>query len=112
MANPAFVLSQMLSQMKDKGGRVKITGFYDDVRELTEAERAEWRKLPFDEKKYRKEWGAPKLAGESGYSVLERVWGRPTFEVNGLLSGFTGEGPKTVLPAIAMAKGSMLPRLA
>ena len=70
-------------------------------------ERAEWKKLPFDEKKYRKEWGAPKLAGESGYTVLERVWGRPTFEVNGLLSGFTGEGPKTVLPAVAMAKVSM-----
>ena len=99
--------SQMLAQMKDKSGRVKIAGFYDDVRELTEAERAEWKKLPFDEKKYRKEWGAPKLAGESGYTVLERVWGRPTFEVNGLLSGFTGEGPKTVLPAVAMAKVSM-----
>jgi acetylornithine deacetylase/succinyl-diaminopimelate desuccinylase-like protein len=107
MANPAFVLSQILSQMKDKSGRIKIPGFYDDVRELTEAERAEWKKLPFDEKKYRKEWGAPKLSGESGYTVLERVWGRPTFEVNGLLSGFTGEGPKTVLPAVAMAKVSM-----
>jgi acetylornithine deacetylase/succinyl-diaminopimelate desuccinylase-like protein len=107
MANPAFVLAQMLAQMKDKSGRVKITGFYDDVRELSDAERAEWRKLPFDEKKYRKEWGAPKLSGESGYTVLERTWGRPTFEVNGLLSGFTGEGPKTVLPAVAMAKVSM-----
>ena len=107
MANPAFVLSQMLSQMKDKSGRVKIPGFYDDVRDLTADERAEWKKLPFDEKKYRKEWGAPKLSGESGYTVLERVWGRPTFEVNGLLSGFTGEGPKTVLPAVAMAKVSM-----
>ena len=107
MANPAFVLAQMLAQMKDKSGRVKIPGFYDDVRDLTDAERAEWKKLPFDEKKYRKEWGAPKLSGESGYTVLERVWGRPTFEVNGLLSGFTGEGPKTVLPAVAMAKVSM-----
>jgi acetylornithine deacetylase/succinyl-diaminopimelate desuccinylase-like protein len=107
MANPAFVLAQILAQMKDKSGRVKITGFYDDVRELTDAERAEWRKLPFDEKKYRKEWGAPKLSGETGYTVLERTWGRPTFEVNGLLSGFTGEGPKTVLPALAMAKVSM-----
>jgi acetylornithine deacetylase/succinyl-diaminopimelate desuccinylase-like protein len=107
VANPATVLAQLLSQMKDKSGKVKIAGFYDDVRELTAEERAEWKKLPFEEKKYRKELGAAKLAGESGYTVLERVWGRPTFEVNGLLSGFTGEGPKTVIPAISMAKVSM-----
>ena len=107
VANPAFVLAQMLAQMKDRGGRVKIPGFYDDVRELAEAEREEWKKLPFNEKSYRKELGAPKLTGESGYSVYERTWGRPTFEVNGLLSGFTGEGPKTVIPAVAMAKVSM-----
>jgi acetylornithine deacetylase/succinyl-diaminopimelate desuccinylase-like protein len=107
VANPAFVLAQMLAQMKDKSGKVKITGFYDDVRELTPEERAEWKKLPFDEKAYRKDLGAPKLTGEAGYSVLERTWGRPTFEVNGLLSGFTGEGPKTVIPALSMAKVSM-----
>jgi acetylornithine deacetylase/succinyl-diaminopimelate desuccinylase-like protein len=107
VANPAFVLAQVLTQMKDKSGKVKIAGFYDDVRELTPEERAEWKKLPFEEKAYRKELGAPKLAGESGYTVLERVWGRPTFEVNGLLSGFTGEGPKTVTPAVSMAKVSM-----
>ena len=107
VANPAFVLAQMLAQMKDKSGKVKIAGFYDDVRELTPDERAEWKKLPFDEKAYRKELGAPKLTGEAGYSVLERTWGRPTFEVNGLLSGFTGEGPKTVIPALSMAKVSM-----
>ena len=107
VANPALVLAQILSQMKDRSGRIKIPGFYDDVRELSEEERAEWRKLPFNETKYRKELGAPKLFGESGYSTLERVWARPTFEVNGLLSGFTGEGAKTVLPAVAMAKVSM-----
>ena len=107
VANPAFVLAQILAQMKDRSGHVKIPGFYDDVRELSEAERAEWRKLPFNETKYRKELGAPKLFGESGYTTLERVWARPTFEVNGLLSGFTGEGAKTVLPAVAMAKVSM-----
>jgi acetylornithine deacetylase/succinyl-diaminopimelate desuccinylase-like protein len=106
VANPAFVLAQVLAQMKDRGGRVKIPGFYDDVRPLSEAERAEWKKLPFNETKYRKELGAPRLFGESGYSTLERVWARPTFEVNGLLSGFTGEGAKTVLPAHAMAKVS------
>ncbi len=107
VANPAFVLSQVLTQMKDRGGRIKIPGFYDDVRPLSDAERAEWKKLPFSETKYRKELGAPRLFGESGYSTLERVWARPTFEVNGLLSGFTGDGAKTVLPAVAMAKVSM-----
>jgi acetylornithine deacetylase/succinyl-diaminopimelate desuccinylase-like protein len=107
VANPAMVLAQVLAQMKDRGGRIKIPGFYDDVRELSEGERAEWKRLPFNETKYRKELGAPKLFGESGYSTLERVWARPTFEVNGLLSGFTGDGAKTVLPATAMAKVSM-----
>jgi acetylornithine deacetylase/succinyl-diaminopimelate desuccinylase-like protein len=107
VANPAFVLATVLAQMKDRGGRVKIPGFYDDVRPLSDEERAEWRKLPFNETRYRKELGAPRLFGESGYTTLERVWARPTFEVNGLLSGFTGEGAKTVLPAIAMAKVSM-----
>src|SRR3989449_1502727 len=107
VANPAFVLAQMLTQMKDRSGRIKIPGFYDDVRQLSEAERAEWKKLPFNETKYRKDLGAPRLYGETGYSTLERVWARPTFEVNGLLSGFTGEGAKTVLPATAMAKVSM-----
>ena len=107
VANPAFVLSQLLAQMKDRAGRIKIPGFYDDVRALTEEERAEWRRLPFNETRYRKELGAPRLFGEKGYTTLERVWARPTFEVNGLLSGFTGEGSKTVLPAVAMAKVSM-----
>ena len=107
VANPAMVLAQVLAQMKDKGGRIKIDGFYDDVVALRDEERAEWQRLPFNEKKYRQELGAPKLFGESGYTTLERVWARPTFEVNGLLSGFTGEGAKTVLPAVAMAKVSM-----
>jgi acetylornithine deacetylase/succinyl-diaminopimelate desuccinylase-like protein len=107
VANPAFVLAQVIAQMKDRGGRVKIPGFYDDVRPLTEAERAEWKKLPFNETKYRKELGAPRLFGEKGFTTFERIWGRPTFEVNGLLAGFTGEGAKTVLPAVAMAKVSM-----
>jgi acetylornithine deacetylase/succinyl-diaminopimelate desuccinylase-like protein len=107
VANPAFVLANMLAQMKDRSGRVKISGFYDDVRELREEEREQWKRLPFNEKRYAKELGAPRLFGESGYSTLERVWARPTFEVNGILSGFTGEGAKTVIPAVAMAKVSM-----
>jgi acetylornithine deacetylase/succinyl-diaminopimelate desuccinylase-like protein len=107
VANPAMALAQILAQMKDRGGRVKVPGFYDQVRELSETERNEWKKLPFNEKKYRKDLGAPKLFGESGFTTLERVWARPTFEVNGLLSGFTGDGAKTVIPAVAMAKVSM-----
>jgi acetylornithine deacetylase/succinyl-diaminopimelate desuccinylase-like protein len=107
VANPAMVLAQILAQMKDKGGRIKIPGFYDDVRDLRDEERDQWKRLPFNETRYRKELGAPKLFGETGFSTLERVWARPTFEVNGLLGGFTGEGAKTVIPAVAMAKVSM-----
>ena len=107
VANPAFVLSQLIAQMKDRGGRVRIPGFYDDVVPLQEEERQAWASLPFNEKKFKKDFGVPKLFGESGYTTLERIWARPTFEVNGLLSGFTGEGAKTVLPAVAMAKVSM-----
>ncbi len=107
VANPAFVLANVLAQMKDRGGHIKIPGFYEDVRELREEEREQWKKLPFNEKRYAKELGAPRLWGETGYSTLERVWARPTFEVNGILSGFTGEGAKTVIPAVAMAKVSM-----
>jgi acetylornithine deacetylase/succinyl-diaminopimelate desuccinylase-like protein len=107
VANPAMVLAQVLAQMKDRSGRIKIPGFYDRVRPLSDAERQAWRTLPFNEKKYRKDLGAPKLFGETGYTTLERAWARPTFEVNGLLSGFTGEGAKTVIPAVAMAKISM-----
>ena len=107
VVNPNMALAQILAQMKDRGGRIKIPGFYDDVRQLSDEERAAWKKLPFNEKKYRKDLGAPKLFGESGYSTLERVWARPTFDVNGLLGGFTGEGAKTVIPAVSMAKVSM-----
>ena len=107
LANPAFVLAQMIAQMKDRGGKIKIPGFYDDVVPLKDEERRMWETLPFNEKQYRKDFGIPKLFGEKDYSTLERTWARPTLEVNGLLSGFTGDGAKTVLPAVAMAKMSM-----
>jgi acetylornithine deacetylase/succinyl-diaminopimelate desuccinylase-like protein len=107
VANPAMVLAQMLAQMKDRGGRVKIPGFYDDVVPLLDEERKAWAALPFNEKQYKKDFGISKVFGETGYTTLERTWARPTFEVNGLLSGFTGEGAKTVLPAVSMAKVSM-----
>ena len=107
VANPANVLAHILAQLKDKSGTVKIPGFYDDVRPLREEERAEFRRLPFDEVGYKKHLAAPRLVGEKGYSVLERVWARPSLDVNGLLAGWTGEGSKTVIPATAMAKVSM-----
>lgn len=107
VANPAFVLAQVLAKMKDRSGRITIPGFYDDVVPLTDEERKAWATLPYNEKKYKKDFGFPKLFGETGYTTLERTWARPTFEINGLLSGFTGEGAKTVLPAVAMAKVSM-----
>src|SRR5262245_2772998 len=107
VANPGFVLAQMIAQMKDRSGRIKIPGFYDDVKALEDEERKAWESLPFNERKYKKDFGIPKLFGETGYSTPERTWARPTLEVNGLLSGFTGEGAKTVLPAVAMAKISM-----
>jgi acetylornithine deacetylase/succinyl-diaminopimelate desuccinylase-like protein len=107
VANPAMVLAQILAQMKDKSGRIKIPNFYDDVVPLRQEEREEFARLPFNERKYRQDLGAPKLFGETGYSTLERIWARPTFEVNGLLAGFTGDGAKTVIPAVAMAKVSM-----
>ena len=108
VANPAMVLAQILAQMKDRGGRIKIPGFYDDVRRAEgRGARASSRSCRSTRSGTAKELGAPKLFGESGYTTLERVWARPTFEVNGLLAGFTGEGAKTVIPAVAMAKVSM-----
>jgi acetylornithine deacetylase/succinyl-diaminopimelate desuccinylase-like protein len=107
VANPGEMLSRLLSAMKDDRGHVTIPGFYDDVVALSEKERDIFRSLPFDEERYRRELGVEALWGEEGFSTLERVWARPTFEVHGLLCGFTGEGAKTVLPAKAMAKVSM-----
>jgi acetylornithine deacetylase/succinyl-diaminopimelate desuccinylase-like protein len=107
LANPANVLALVIAQLKDRSGHVKSPGFYDDVRPLRDEERAEFAKLGFNDNKYKKQLGAPRLFGESGYTTLERLWARPTLDVNGLLSGFTGEGSKTVIPAVAMAKISM-----
>jgi acetylornithine deacetylase/succinyl-diaminopimelate desuccinylase-like protein len=106
VVNPAMALARILSTMHDARGRVAIKGFYDRVRKWPAKERAAIRKLPFREKGFLKETGAPALGGEDGFSTLERIWSRPTCEINGLLSGYTGEGAKTVLPSRAMAKVS------
>jgi acetylornithine deacetylase/succinyl-diaminopimelate desuccinylase-like protein len=103
--NPATALARILASLHDGTGRVAIPGFYDAV-VVEPAFQAQIRTLPFDAEAYRAETGAPALSGEAGYSTLERLWIRPTCEVNGLLSGYTGEGAKTVLPAHAMAKVS------
>ncbi len=104
--NPAMALARILATMHDADGHIAIPGFYDDVDEWPASVREGFAKLPFDEKAYRADVGAPDLGGEKGYSIIERNWIRPTCEVNGLLSGYTGEGAKTVLPATAMAKVS------
>jgi acetylornithine deacetylase/succinyl-diaminopimelate desuccinylase-like protein len=106
VVNPAMVLARMLSTFHDESGKVAIPGFYDRVAEWDPEVRAQIRALPFDERRFQEETGASALGGEAGYSTLERIWTRPTCEVNGLLSGYTGEGAKTVLPAKAMAKVS------
>jgi acetylornithine deacetylase/succinyl-diaminopimelate desuccinylase-like protein len=105
--NPANVVTRMIAACQGPFGRVAIPGFYDDVRDLEPWERQQFAKLPFSEEAFRQEVGAPKLFGEEGYTTLERKWARPTFDVNGLVSGFTGEGAKTVLPCEARAKFSM-----
>jgi len=105
--NPAQVLCELIAGMHDAQGRVTLPGFYERVRKLEDDERRELARLPMGEAFYLEQTGAPALYGESPYSVVERVSARPTLEVNGMLSGFTGEGQKTVLPAKAMAKISM-----
>ncbi len=104
--NPAMALARILATMHDADGHIAIQGFYDKVKDWGEAARKDIRALPFDENHLREETGSPALFGEKGFSTLERLWMRPTCEVNGLLSGYTGEGAKTVLPAKAMAKVS------
>ncbi len=102
--NPAIVLAELIAGMHDAKGRITLPGFYDRVRPLGAEERAELARLPSGDAEILAQSGAPALFGEQGYSAVERVGARPTLDVNGMLSGFTGEGSKTVLPATAMAK--------
>jgi len=107
VVNPANALASIIARLHDEEGRVTVPGFYDGVEELSEATRQRIGALPFEDEDFRAEVGAPALGGERGFGTLERIWVRPTLDVNGLLSGYTGEGAKTVLPARAMAKISM-----
>ena len=106
VVNPAMALARILATFHDENGRIAIPGFYDKVGEWDPRVREQMRSLPFDEKALIEETGVEVLGGEKGYTTLEKLWIRPTCEVNGLLSGYTGEGAKTVLPAKAMAKVS------
>jgi acetylornithine deacetylase/succinyl-diaminopimelate desuccinylase-like protein len=105
--NPVQALSEIIASLHDKNGKVTIPGFYKDVRALSKKERAAFKKLPWNDRKYAKELGVRQLYGEKGFTTLERVWARPTLECNGIWGGFTGEGAKTVLPSKVSAKVSM-----
>jgi acetylornithine deacetylase/succinyl-diaminopimelate desuccinylase-like protein len=106
--NPFVALAQIIAGLKDRDGRILIPGFYDDVEAPSAEELAAWKSLPFDEEHYREtEVGSKTLVGESGFSVLERTWARPTLEVHGMPGGFIGAGAKTVIPAKSTAKISM-----
>jgi acetylornithine deacetylase/succinyl-diaminopimelate desuccinylase-like protein len=106
VVNPAMALAQVLATMHDSRGRIAIRGFYDRVKPFPGAVLRGMKKLPHSDAKFRKELGVSALGGEAGKTTLEKLWTRPTCEVNGLLSGYTGEGAKTVLPGQAMAKVS------
>jgi len=107
VANPINVLANMIASLHDEQGRITIPGFYDNVVDLTDAERAELAKAPFDLTEYERDLGIDAVMGEAGYSTNERTSIRPTLDVNGIWGGYTGEGAKTVLPAKASAKISM-----
>ncbi|MGO9317154.1 MAG: dipeptidase [Terracidiphilus sp.] len=106
--NPFVSIAQIIAKLKDENGHILIPGFYDGIIPPSPEELKAWRSLPFDEEHYRKtEVGSRSLVGESGYSVLERTWARPTLDVHGIPGGFIGAGAKTVIPAKAVAKISM-----
>ena len=104
--NPATAVARLVASLHDAEGRVRIDGFYDAVRPLAPWEVEAWSKVPVGDADYLEQTGSPALFGEKGFSTLERVWCRPTAEVNGIGGGYQGEGSKTVLPSRAMAKFS------
>jgi acetylornithine deacetylase/succinyl-diaminopimelate desuccinylase-like protein len=105
--NPAMALCQLLAKLRDARGRITVPGFYDDVEPLSATERKQFRRLPGTEQSYRRFLGVPQLFGEQGFTSVERATSRPTFEINGLTSGYQGEGGKTIVPAWARAKITM-----
>ena len=104
--NPIHVLSNILSLLYDKDGRITLEGFYDDVPELSNEQKEQWESLNFDAKEFLSNVGLSNIIGEKDYSPLEKIWSRPTCEVNGIWGGYTEPGFKTVLPSEASAKVS------
>jgi acetylornithine deacetylase/succinyl-diaminopimelate desuccinylase-like protein len=104
IANPLQALSQILASMKGTDGRIQVDGFYDTVVDLSDEDRAEIGRVPWNEEAYIAELGVPEVFGEAGYTTRERLWARPTLEINGITGGYQGKGSKTVLPARASAK--------
>ncbi|MDZ7800771.1 MAG: dipeptidase [Trueperaceae bacterium] len=104
--NAAHALAVILAGLKDANGRITVPGFYDDVREITDEERAQFARVEFDRDAFMRDAGVRATPGEAGRDVRERLWARPTLDVNGLGGGFQGEGSKTVIPAEAFAKVS------
>ncbi len=105
VANPLMAMSKLLASLHDKDGHIMIAGFYDDVLPLEKWEREMWSKLPIDaDALVLQESGSPALFGEKGFSTFERIWARPTAEINGFGGGYQGQGTKTVLPSYAFAK--------
>ena len=104
VANPLHALAALIASLHESSGRVAVTGFYDEVRELSSDERAALAALPYDERAYLRQVGAESAFGEPGYTTLERQWTRPTLEVNGMWGGYQGPGQKTVIPCEAHAK--------
>jgi acetylornithine deacetylase/succinyl-diaminopimelate desuccinylase-like protein len=107
VANPANVLAKMIAKLTDDKNKVTIPGFYDDVVEISKEERAQMAKAPFNLENYKKALEIEDIMGEKGYSTIERTGIRPTLDVCGMWSGYTGEGAKTILPSKAYAKISM-----
>ncbi|MGI8604801.1 MAG: dipeptidase [Verrucomicrobiales bacterium] len=106
VANPATELARLIARLHDEQGRVEVAGFYDTVRPLESWEREAWSRVPLGDADILRLTGVPHLDGEDGFTSLERLWGRPTAEVNGLWGGYQGEGSKTVIPSQAFAKFS------
>ena len=104
--NPIHILGKIVGELHDDAGQVTLPGFYDGVPELPEAVAEQWRKLEFNESEFLSSLGLTCAAGETGRSVIEKIWARPTCDVNGIVGGYTGRGAKTVLPAQASAKFS------